>query len=453
MPFFASIQRRDAMLTGFFLLLSIALYFIPNSYEQRVNANAERVRGEVLAVDNSDINQYGMVKQGEQEVSLKILDGRFAGREVEGANPLLGMMHRDTIFKPGDIAYVVLSLDEAGEILYVNPQSHYRIGKQLILLGMFAGLLLLFGGFTGAKALLSFLFTALALWKILVPGLLHGYDPLMLSIAVVTGLTAAIIFLVAGPTRLGVVAFSGALLGVLTSCLLAMYFTSQLHVNGTVMPFAETMLYAGYGHLNLTRIFVAAVFLAASGAVMDLAMDVAASMNEVFEKRPDISLFEGIRSGITVGRAVVGTMTTTLLFAYSGGYITLLMAFMAQGVPLGNLFNLNYVAAEALKTLVGSFGLVMVAPFTAVVGAFVYSRRPKAAATQVVAQKTRSISDERFTEIQEEQLELIKQARDNAWEERDLKKEGGQEEQPKKGKLLFFPTNLKIDSPDGYKAV
>jgi len=134
------------------------------------------------------------------------------------------------------------------------------------------------------------------------------------------------------------------------------------------MPFAETLLYAGYGHLDLTRIFMAGVFLASSGAVMDLAMDVAASMGEVVGKKPGISRSEAVWSGIRVGRAVVGTMTTTLLLAYSGGYVTLLMAFMAQGIPLGSTFNFIYVAAEVLKTLVGSFGLVTVAPFTAVVG-------------------------------------------------------------------------------------
>jgi uncharacterized membrane protein len=68
-------------------------------------------------------------------------------------------------------------------------------------------------------------------------------------------------------------------------------------------------------------------------------------------------------------------MTTTLLLAYSGGYITLLMAFMAQGVPPANLFNLIYVAAEVLKTVAGSFGLVTVAPFTAVTGALIYTRK------------------------------------------------------------------------------
>ena len=68
-------------------------------------------------------------------------------------------------------------------------------------------------------------------------------------------------------------------------------------------------------------------------------------------------------------------MTTTLLLAYSGGYMALLMVFMAQGVPVVNLLNLNYVSAEILHTLVGSFGLVSVAPFTAFVGAFIYTRR------------------------------------------------------------------------------
>jgi hypothetical protein len=72
---------------------------------------------------------------------------------------------------------------------------------------------------------------------------------------------------------------------------------------------------------------------------------------------------------------VVGTMTTTLLFAYSGGYITLLMVFMAQGVPLANLFNTIYVSAEVLNTLVGSFGLVMVAPFTALIGSLFFGGR------------------------------------------------------------------------------
>lgn len=361
-------KNRDWYLIILLSVLTVALYFVPTGFEPTVDTNAVRCTARVLSVDDDHIHNFGLIRKGEQEVMLRILDGPFKGRELDAHNQLMGQLDRDKLFKPGDTAYVVLTLDADDEIIFVNPQDHYRIGLELLLLGLFAGLLLLFGGMTGAKALLSFIFTGMTLWKVLVPLLLKGVEPVLLALAVVALLCAVIIFLVAGINRLGVTAFSGAFLGVVSSCILSVYFTRALHLHGAVMPFAETLLYAGYNHLDLTRIYMAAVFLASSGAVMDLAMDVAAAMNEVVEKKPGISRMEAVWSGVRVGRAVVGTMTTTLLLAYSGGFITLLMAFMAQGIPLGSTFNFIYVAAEVLKTLVGSFGLVMVAPFTAIVG-------------------------------------------------------------------------------------
>ncbi len=366
--------KRDALFTLIFLILTIIVYFVPTGYEDRIDSNAIQCRGLVVSVDNSEIHQYGIVKQGQQSVTMKILDGPYKGEELEGTNALLGMMNKDKIFVPGDTALAVLTVNKQGKVLNTNPQEYYRTGWELVLLGMFMLLLLAFGGWTGFKALISFLFTGVVLWKVAVPLMLDGYDPIVLGITLVAVLCSAIIFLVAGPTRLGVVTFLGAFLGVMTSCILSVVFTGLLHVHGAVMPFAETLLYSGFAHLDITRIYIAAVFLASSGAVMDLSMDVAACMKEIYEKNPDITFWEGLRSGLSVGRNVVGTMTTTLLLAYSGGYITLLMAFMAQGVPLINTFNLIYVAAEVLKTLVGSFGLVTVAPFTALVGALLYTR-------------------------------------------------------------------------------
>ncbi|NDV18927.1 YibE/F family protein [Pseudodesulfovibrio sp. JC047] len=361
-------KSRDWLLVSLFTLLAIALYCVPTGFETHTDTEAVRCTAEVMAVDNANLQELGMIRTGEQAVTLKLLDGPYAGQVHDGHNQLLGQMDRDKEFRVGDTAYVVLTIGEGGEVIFVNPQAHYRLGLELLLLGLFAGLLILFGGMTGLKALLSFVFTGMALWKVLVPLLLKGADPVWLALCVVALLSAVIIFMVAGINRLGLTAFLGAFLGVISSCVLAVFFTEKFHVHGAVMPFAETLLYAGYGHLDLTRIFMAGVFLASSGAVMDLSMDVAASMGEVVAKKPDITRVEAVWSGIRVGRAVVGTMTTTLLLAYSGGYVTLLMAFMAQGIPLGSTFNFIYVAAEVLKTLIGSFGLVMVAPFTAIVG-------------------------------------------------------------------------------------
>ncbi|MBN1850633.1 MAG: YibE/F family protein [Deltaproteobacteria bacterium] len=369
---FQTNRRHHIILLLAFMILSVFLFWLPTGYEKRTGSQSVRCVGRVLEVDDSEIQQLGLIKTGDQKLQINLESGPFKGRVVAGNNPLLGIMQQDKVFSVGDRVFVILTLNKTGDqIVFVNPQDFYRIDLEIVLLIIFASALILFGGWTGTKALMSFILSALVIWKILVPSLLKGYDPLLVSLAVVAFFTALILFLVAGFTRTGVVAVSGAFLGVLTSCLLAIYFTHSFHVHGAVLPFSETLLYSGFGHLNLTRIYIAAVFIAASGAVMDLAMDVAASMQELVYKHGEIPRVELMKSGFRVGRAVVGTMTTTLLFAYSGGYITLLMAFMAQGVPIANLFNIIYVATEVLKTLVGSFGLVMVAPFTALIGGLV----------------------------------------------------------------------------------
>lgn len=365
----------DRILVLVFLVLTVVLYMLPTGFEERIDARAVRCRGLVTAVDNARIQQMGIVKVGGQNVTLKLLDGPHAGESIQAVNELLGKMELDKMFAVDDVAMVVLTLNDKGEIALANPQDHYRLRLEFILFALFAALLVIYGHTIGAKALLSFVFAALTLWKILIPSYLKGYDPVLVALGVVSFLTAAVIFLVAGLNRKGLVAFLGSLAGVLTACLLAWLFTDLFRLHGAVKPFSETLLYMGYAHLDLRRIFVAAVFIASAGAMMDVSMDVAASLEEIARKSPGIGRRELAASGMRVGRAVVGTMTTTLLFAYSGSYITLMMVFMAQGVPLANLFNLIYVSAEILNTLVGSFGLVVVAPFTAWVGALLYGPR------------------------------------------------------------------------------
>ncbi|MBI9091938.1 MAG: YibE/F family protein [Desulfobacterium sp.] len=367
-------DKRNPLLIGFFILLTAVLLLVPTGFQERVARDAVRCKGTVLQVDNSEVRQFGMIRKGGQGVTLSITSGPFKGEVMEGVNQLMGQMDRDKLFSLGDTALVVLSLDAQGKVVYVNPQAHYRLGMEILLLVLFSLSILVFGGWTGARSLLSFILSITVLWKVLVPLLLRGMDPIPLALGVTAFLTCAVIFLVAGPTVKGVVAFAGAFLGIFTSCILSIHFAGQFHLHGAIMPFSETLLYSGFGHLDLGRIYIAGVFIAASGAVMDLAMDVSASMHEVVMNKPDITRAEAFWSGLRVARTVVGTMTTTLLFAYSGGYITLLMAFMAQGVPLDSMFNLIYVAAEVLKTLVGSFGLVTVGPFTAFVGSLLFVR-------------------------------------------------------------------------------
>ena len=108
---------------------------------------------------------------------------------------------------------------------------------------------------------------------------------------------------------------------------------------------------------------------------MDLAMDIASGVEELALHNPDLPGKELVKSGFRIGRSVVGTMTTTLLLAYSGGYITLLMMFSAQGTPVLEFLNSSLVASELVKTLIGSFSLVLVAPFTALISGWIFVRK------------------------------------------------------------------------------
>lgn len=373
---------RNGILIAIFLFLSIVLWYIPTPFDDRVDNTARRYKGNVVSVDNSQLQRHSLVTVGVQVLDVQLAEGKYKGEVFTVSNQLMGRLDIDKAFSQGDAVLLVMTLSPDGSIDTIVPQDHYRIDLEITLLSLFALLLILFGGITGAKALLSFIFTGLVLWKIFIPSLLLGVNPIWLALAIVAILTGSIVFLVAGLSRMGTVAFAGAMLGVISSCALAIWATSAFKLHGAVLPFSETLLYAGYAHLNITHIYIAAIFVAASGAVMDLAMDVAASLQEVVDTHPEISQKQAFFSGLRVGRAVVGTMTTTLLLAYSGGYVTLLMAFMAQGVPVINMFNMLYVAAEVVKTLVGSFGLVLVAPFTAAIGAVLFTKKKKSAQPQ-----------------------------------------------------------------------
>jgi uncharacterized membrane protein len=366
--------NSDLWVVTLFSSLCVMLTLLPTGFEMRVPQTSHYERARVIAVDNSDLRQSGLIRHGTQELTVQVLGGPFAGQTTLCQNPLQGKMELDEIYAPGHT--ILLEFDvRDGKIQTGFSRGHYRIRIELFLIVLFAVLIVAVGGWTGLKALISFTFAALMLWKVMVPVFLKGWDPIWVALGVVAAMTAAIAFLVGGFSRKGLVTFLGAFLGLLLTCVLAVLFSKGFKVHGAVRPFAETLLYSGYYHLDLTRIFLAGIFIAASGAVMDLAMDIAASLHELSLKKPDLTQRELMASGMAVGRSVIGTMTTTLLLAYSGGYITMMMLFMAQGVPLVNVFNLHYVAAEVLNTIVGSFGLITVAPFTAVVGGLIFGHR------------------------------------------------------------------------------
>ena len=268
------------------LALMLALFFLPTGYEGALSyQNTDRVPALVLSTDESDIYDTGLVRTGDQRCRVRILGGQFAGTEVDAVNRLSGSLAQDKLFSAGEKAFVVVS-HSGDAITTVYMTDHFRLGKEALLAGLFLLLLLIFARGTGLRAILSFIDTILLTWKVLVPSLLNGYKPIWVSLGLVMALTALILMLIYGWDRRFLAAVSGAALGILVTAVLGAVFTNLFQIHGAVMESSESLLYAGYQHLDLTKIFIASIFLGSSGAVMDLSVDICSAVYEVVQKSP-----------------------------------------------------------------------------------------------------------------------------------------------------------------------
>lgn len=298
------------------------------------------------------------------------------GKQTEAINLLNGKLEFDTVYEEGDIAWVLVEQDREGEIVFTNMVSHYRFSKELLLLALFFAFgLILFSGKTGVRTIISFaLAFFLLIWKVLIPLTLKGYEPMLVSLLVGSFLAVACLLLVAGLTKKAYAAIIGTIICSIFTVLFSMWGTWYLKLHGAVMPWSESLLFAGYESMHLTKVFQAAIYLSCLGAVLDLAIDISSALEEVQRHHPAITRTALIQSGLNIGRSVVGSQTTTLLLAYIGSYLTIMMVYMAQGTPVMSILNSPSVAAEILHTMVGCIALVLVAPITSVTCGYLYER-------------------------------------------------------------------------------
>ena len=331
------------------------------------------VRAKVLAVDNEEVIATGVASIGYQSIEALVLSGAYKDTQVLAVNLMNGQADLDNLYKEGDHILLALQLKE-GTIVDARALDFMRLPWLMLLFGGFVVFLLIYAGVIGLKALISFLLSVVILWDVFIRGLLDGKDPIGLVMITVVLLTAIIVFLVAGLTRKALCAFLGTISGLLITMGLTITLGQKIGLYGMTQPYVQQVIFSGYYDLDIRKIFYAAIVLGASGAAMDIAMDIAASMAEIKEKKADISAKELIESGFSIGRHVIGTMATTLLLAYSGGYVTLLMVFQIKDASFLRMLNLKIVSAEIMRTLIGSMGLVMVAPITAVLSGIILTK-------------------------------------------------------------------------------
>ena len=367
-------RRKDAAFILVFLIASFILFLIPTGFEREIYYNAAGAQAKVISTDDSTIMQTGLFRTGDQRARVRVMTGEHEGLEMDGINLLSGSLRDDKVFAPGDDAWVLIERDDNGTPVFINLIDYFRIDRELVLAAAFIVVLIAFSGLRGIRMVLSFLFACLAIWKLLIPSILHGSNPVLMCMVTLIAMTLVSLPLVSGVNRRSAAAILGSVLSMLVTLAVSVFMTWYLRIHGSVLEMSESLLYCGFMDLDLTSLFSGVVCLSAGGAIMDLSIDVSAAMWEVRSHAPETGSRELFRSAMEVGRAGVGTQITTLLLAYMGNFLTVMMVYMAQATPAANIFTSKVIAAEIVQTFAGAFGIVLVTPLTALFGLVLFPR-------------------------------------------------------------------------------
>lgn len=343
------------------LLFLIAIIFIGNTFVDTLCKDNERVV-KVTDTDNQKLITRGVASVGEQKVEVEIDGSRY-----RLPNFVNGDREYDEIYEKGDKVVVGVVLGSTGKVEGGRILSHYRLPYMKALFLLFTAVLLLYSKVMGLKSLLSFFLSIFIITNYMVPEFLKGTNPFLVTILTLVLLTSVIIFSIGGFTVKGISAFLGTVIGLLISIFLAYFFIEKLRLDGFTMPMSQGLLLGGKFNLNFREIYFASIILSASGAAMDIAMDMSASIEELIEANPNISNKSLLTSSFNIGNAVVGTMSTTLLLAYTGGNITLMMFILDRSISTYSTINGKVIAAEITRTLIGTTALIIVAPATAII--------------------------------------------------------------------------------------
>ena len=361
-----------------FVALSVGVIIYANAdkptYTITEDSGVEFETARVLSVleDNTAVDEETEnVKKGDTTLELELLTGRYKGDVCKVTNYYSALYNVDV--SKGD--RVSVRIDTTGEHEYsVSIYNYDRVPLVIGLVIVFAIVLIALGGKQGLKAFLGLVYTVLVIVFVLLPLTLKGVAPIPLTIAIVFVTSAVCYLLIGGIQKKTVAAALGSLAGVLIAAFLG---ATAAHIGGVTtfqMDEAEALLLVKSSYpIQLRGLFISSILIAAIGAVMDIAMSISSAIGEVHEANAKLGFKELFAAGMNIGRDAMGTMANTLVLAYVGGALNMMVLIYSDGVSCIQLVNTDFVAIEMIRAIAGSIGIIGTVPCVSAIAAKLYS--------------------------------------------------------------------------------
>ncbi len=313
------------------------------------------------------------VKKGSAELEVELLTGRYKGDVCHVTNYYSALYNVDVA--KGDKVSVRVDTTDVGRYS-VSIYNYNRIPLALGIVIVFFAILVIIGGKQGLKAFLGLVYTVVVIVFVLLPLILKGASPVPLTIGIIFVTSAVCFLLIGGIQKKTVAAALGSLAGVLIAALLGEIAARLGGVTTFQMDEAEALLLVkSTNPIQLRGLFISGILIAAMGAVMDIAMSIASAISEVHEANTKLGFKELFGAGMNIGRDAMGTMSNTLVLAYVGGSLNMMVLIYSYGVSFTQLVNTDFVAIELIRAIAGSIGIIGTVPCVSAVAGYLYSKK------------------------------------------------------------------------------
>ena len=335
------------------------------------------VRGRVVEVlrDDTKPDQLDPARSmGTQELRILLLEGANKGTEVTIANYLTRT--QNVRLRQGETAIICEDLPDSADAYY-TVYNYDRAPVLVLILAVFAAAVVAIGGWKGVRTLLGLGFTGAMIAWLILPGIYHGLPSLPLTVAALAVCTLVSLLLLNPPSPKTWAAMLSTLAGVALAGGVFYLFSTLLHLSGMNDTNGEGLvLVAGQTGLELHWLLLVAVLISSLGAVMDVALSLASSLQsslwEIQQTDPAVKPLQLLRSGFNIGRDMIGTMSNTLILAFAGEAVTTLLLLMAYGWHSSQLFASDYAAIQVAQGVASTLGVVLGVPITSGICAALY---------------------------------------------------------------------------------
>lgn len=333
----------------------------------------ETARVRKVIEDNSGLDETTEnIRRGSMKLQLELLSGRYKGDIVTTTN-YFGAVNNVNV-GVGDKVSVRIDTTDVG-VYEVNIYNYYRTPVIIGLVILFMLSLILIGGKQGLRAVAGLLFTILCIVFILVPFCLKGYSSIPVTCFVILITNIVCYALIGGIQTKTVTACAGSMCGVLVAALLACIAEKCTGITTFQMDEAEALLLLKSSwNLQMRGLFVSGILISSMGAVMDVAMSIASALDELHKHNDKLTTKQLFVSGMTIGKDAMGTMSNTLVLAFAGNSLNMMILIYSYGVSFNQLINTDFVAIEVIRAVAGSMGIVLTVPFVAAISAAAYKK-------------------------------------------------------------------------------